>query len=173
MYTCIQECMRPIIPISSSSQSNTYQAVIITDGTLSYAIFIYKCGALETGSFGGIGYYFDASPYNEEHPLSNSILSSTIACGNSTDVDYPWQNVIYWLNRKDTLLCIVVSQASSSLDCTSSHAGPEVQFSAASYTISEGQRSLNVCMVLDLDLVTPLVVDVSVRENTPVTAAGG
>jgi len=48
-----------------------------------------------------------------------------------------------------------------------------VQFSAASYTVSEGQRSLNVCMVLDLDLVAPLVVDVSVQEDTPVTAAGG
>ena len=48
-----------------------------------------------------------------------------------------------------------------------------MQFSAVSYTISESQRSLNVCMVLDLDLVTPLVVDVSVREDTPVTAAGG
>ena len=59
------------------------------------------------------------------------------------------------------------------LVCTSSCAGPEVQFSAASYTVSESQRSLNVCMVLDLDLVTPLVVDVSVQEDAPVTAAGG
>ena len=82
-------------------QSNTYQAVIITDGILSYAIYIYKCGALEEEAIGGIGYYFDASHYIE-HPLSNSALSSTIACGNSTDVDYPWKNLIYWLNRKNT-----------------------------------------------------------------------
>ena len=75
--------------------------MIITDGMLSYAIFIYKCGALEDGSIAGIGYYFDASHYIE-HPFANSNLSSTIACENSTDVDYPWKNVIYWLNRKDT-----------------------------------------------------------------------
>ena len=76
--------------------------MIITDGMLSYAIFIYKCGALEYEAIAGIGYYFDASCYIE-HPFSNSILSSTIACENNIDVDYPWKNVIYWLNRKDTL----------------------------------------------------------------------
>ena len=87
-------------------QSNTYQAVIITDGMLSYTIFIYKCGALEDEAIAGIGYYFDASHYIE-HPVSNSVLSSTIACGSNTDVDYPWKNVIYWLNRKlgRTLMC--------------------------------------------------------------------
>ena len=57
-------------------------------------------------------------------------------------------------------------------------AAPEVQFSAASYSVSEGQMSLNVCLVLDLDLVpplmvTPLSVEVSVREETSVSATGG
>jgi len=69
---------------------------------LSYAIFIYKCGALEPGGIAAIGYYYDASHYIE-HPLSGSVLSYAIACENTTDFDYPWKNVIYWLNRKDTL----------------------------------------------------------------------
>ena len=48
-----------------------------------------------------------------------------------------------------------------------------MQFNAVFYTVSEVQRSLNICMVLDLDLVTPLMVDVSIREDIQVAATGG
>ena len=60
-------------------QSNSYQGVLITDGSNSYALFIYECGLLQGGSIAGIGYYI-SSDVNEAHPLSNSVLASTIAC---------------------------------------------------------------------------------------------
>ena len=78
------------VTLSYCSQSNSYQGVIITDGPSSYALFIYECGLLQSGSIAGIGYYINGSVF-EEHPISNSVLSSTISCFGTTGnvVVYP------------------------------------------------------------------------------------
>ena len=79
------------------SQSNTYQAVLITDGTSSYAVFIYRCGLLESGSVAGIGYYINRNQF-EEHALSNTPMSSNISCVNTSQ--FPWSNILYPFNGR-------------------------------------------------------------------------
>ncbi len=79
-------------------QTNTLQAVIITNGTQSYALFIYQCGSLSSSGSrtnnGTIGFNSDGS-YFENHPLSGSSKLPEIAC-----LNYPrtaWTNVLYSL----------------------------------------------------------------------------
>lgn len=78
-------------------QRNSYQGIVITDGTRSYAVFIYNCQLLNNLSFAGIGYYF-SSTQQKEHRLSNTNASSTIACVNLPGS--PWSTVIYRLFGK-------------------------------------------------------------------------
>ena len=75
-------------------QSNTYQGVLITDGEVSYTIFIYRCGLLENGAVGAMGYYINDTHF-QEHSLSNSDLSSTVACQSNTS---DWSALMYSLN---------------------------------------------------------------------------
>ena len=73
-------------------QNNTYQAILITNGTKSYAVFTYKCGELEFSDVAVIGYSVPLGPY-ENHPLSDTdITADTIACVHQDSV---WNNVIY------------------------------------------------------------------------------
>ena len=74
------------------SQTNTYQGILITDGIQSYAVFTYNCELLNPRSIAGIGYYFSNTQF-EEHPLSNTNHSSTIACVNSPSS--PWNSVVF------------------------------------------------------------------------------
>ena len=78
-------------------QSNTYQGILITDGTHSFAVFIYQCGLLEwSGSDPAtVGYYGDGNFY-ENHALANTANANTVACLNSPDS--VWSNLIYRLN---------------------------------------------------------------------------
>ena len=73
-------------------QTNTYQGILITNGTQSYAVFTYNCELLNPRSVAGIGYYFSNTQF-EEHPLSNTNRSSTIACANSPSS--PWNSVVF------------------------------------------------------------------------------
>lgn len=91
MYVCL--CNR----MDTLPQRNTYQGIVITDGTLSYAMFIYNCELLDSHSIAGIGYYFNSAVL-EEHRLSNTNVSSTIACGNMPRS--PWSTVLYPLFGK-------------------------------------------------------------------------
>lgn len=95
-------CICQTCDSSLDPQSNTYQAVLTTDGTSSYAVFIYRCGLLESGSTAGIGYYINRNQF-EEHALSNR-MSSDISCVNTPQS--PWSNVVYSLNGR----CILVGQ---------------------------------------------------------------
>lgn len=73
-------------------QNNTYQAILITNGTKSYAVFTYKCGELEFSDVAVIGYSAPLGPY-KNHPLSDTdITADTIACVHQDSV---WNNVIY------------------------------------------------------------------------------
>ena len=76
-------------------QTNTYQGILITNGTTSYAVFIYRCGLMGWSGSASIGYYAVGSFY-QNHPLANSATANTIACVNSpTSV---WSNVVYQLS---------------------------------------------------------------------------
>ena len=76
-------------------QSNTYQGVLITDGEVSYTIFIYQCGLLENGAIGAVGYYINGTHF-QEHSLSNTALSAMVACQNVNNS--VWSTVMFRLN---------------------------------------------------------------------------
>jgi hypothetical protein len=62
----------------SSFATSTFQAVLITDGYDSYAVFIYQCGGMEWGG-ATIGWGYSRDLY-EEHYLSEASYSNDIGC---------------------------------------------------------------------------------------------
>ena len=74
-------------------QENSYQAVLLTDGTQSYTVLTYKCGELNWGtSSTSIGFSAGPSLY-ANHPLSRRSNVRSIACLNSPESS--WSNVVY------------------------------------------------------------------------------
>ena len=67
--------------LSSQFATSTFEAVLITDGSSSYAVFIYECGGMEWGG-ATIG-WADTSSLYEKHSLSGLSTSSNIGCTNS------------------------------------------------------------------------------------------
>ena len=78
---------------------NTFQAILITDGTSSISIFTYKCGLLEWDNGVSIGYNAAGDAYDNYDPSS-----SDIACENDPGSD--WNNVLYLLSENDPQLTI-------------------------------------------------------------------
>jgi len=77
-------------------QTNTFQAVLITDGLQSYAVFTYKCGLMQWSGGAGIGFNTDSRLY-KNHYLSTAVNTNMIACQNSPTSN--WANVIYTLRK--------------------------------------------------------------------------
>ena len=76
------------------SQRNSYQAVLVTDGSRSYSLFLYHCDLLHsTGA--AIG-YFSSGNFFENHKLSLQPNSNEVACGNRSDSD--WTTLLYTLH---------------------------------------------------------------------------
>ena len=71
---------------------NTFQVILISDGTYSYAIFTYKCGLMDWGNGVTIGFNAGDDPYANADPSSKEI-----ACVNSPDSD--WNNVVYVISN--------------------------------------------------------------------------
>ncbi len=73
---------------------NTFQAIAISNGAESYALFTYKCGEMEWSGQAVIGYNGGSlSDYYFNHPLSGSDDAQTIACQ-----EFPgsvWTNLLY------------------------------------------------------------------------------
>lgn len=66
----------------------------MTDGSSTYAVFIYLCGFIHENSTGaGIGYYISNDSF-VEHPLSRTGMSHFIACESDPS---PWTNLVYGL----------------------------------------------------------------------------
>lgn len=80
------------------TQSNSYQAVLITDGAnKSFAIFTFKCGALRwAGERSTIGFNAGGE-YYANHPLSGQPFSNAIACLNNVSI---WNNIVYDLTSE-------------------------------------------------------------------------
>ena len=76
-----------------------FQAVLITDGTSSYAVFIYDCGGMEWGG-AEIGWQYNSSLYRE-HYLSGS-SSASIGCQYSST----YSAIVYRLDRKCFITCM-------------------------------------------------------------------
>ena len=73
-------------------QTNTFQAIVITNGTKSYAVFTYMCNLVEWSDEAGIGFNA-AGEFYANHPLSGQFVSNAIDCVHQPDSI--WNNVIY------------------------------------------------------------------------------
>lgn len=72
-------------------QENTFQAILITDGTYSYTLFTYNCELTEWDNGVTIGYSAGGDPFDNNNPSS-----SEVACLNQPFSNY--SNVIYLLS---------------------------------------------------------------------------
>ena len=75
-------------------QTNTYQAILATDGTNSFAIFTYKCGDLEWDGGAVIGFGASSEMFSNQR-LSGTGRSLAIACLN--DPGNQFSNVVFEL----------------------------------------------------------------------------
>ena len=67
--------------------TNTFQGVIITDGSTSYAVFLYHCPSMEWSGNAVIGWQA-SSFYYRNHPLSGTSDAKQVACLNTTTSSY-------------------------------------------------------------------------------------
>ena len=79
--------------LSLRLKPNTFQIVLVSQGTVSYAIMTYKCGHIQwTDHNATIGYSYNAT-FFANHPLSKSSSVTNIDC-----LNYPqseWTNLVY------------------------------------------------------------------------------
>ena len=69
-------------------QTNTFQAVMVTDGNNSFAIFIYQCGDLQWSRNGTTIGFGAGSEFFSNHWLSGTPNVSSIACLNTPDSQF-------------------------------------------------------------------------------------
>ncbi len=73
--------------------TNTFQAVVITDGSLSFALFIYRCGEMDWFGVPTVIGFIAETSFFANHRLADSGDAREIACRNSNDT--VWSNVLY------------------------------------------------------------------------------
>ena len=76
-------------------QNNTWQGLVITNGTESYAVFIYRCGDMTWGYSPTIGYSAAGSSF-ANHPNTGSTNAEEIACLNTPLSQ--WYNLVYQIS---------------------------------------------------------------------------
>ena len=76
-------------------QENTFQAILITDGTYSYTIFIYQCGLMGWDNGATIGFNAAGEMFANHDPST-----SEVACLNIPST--PWSNVIFRLSANSS-----------------------------------------------------------------------
>ena len=77
-------CLTITVLCSQTLQTNTFQAVLVTDGANSFAIFIYRCGDLQWGHEATIGYGASFEMFSNNR-LSLIQDATSIACLNAPD----------------------------------------------------------------------------------------
>lgn len=82
-------------------QTNTFQGIVVTDGSKSYAVYTYYCGGLYWLNPATIGFNAPPSTYNN-HPITGTDLTpDNVACVHR---DSPWNNVIFDLEPNPIVL---------------------------------------------------------------------
>ena len=81
-------------------QTNSYQGIVITDGTDSFAVFTYQCGAMTWSGNATIGFNAGGSQF-ENHPLSGSSIAQSIGCMNYNST--VWTNLLFKLTPNSNL----------------------------------------------------------------------
>ena len=79
-------------------QTNTFQGIVVTDFSVSYAVFIYKCQDMQFSGSAAIGFTSRDYKLYANHRLSGYSARS-IGCVNSGQSD--WVNLVYKLTRED------------------------------------------------------------------------
>ena len=82
------------------STTNTFQGVLITDGTTSYAVFLYYCSSMEWSGNAVIGWQVSSFRYRN-HPLSGTSDAKQVACLNTATSSY--NTVLFKLSRVSKL----------------------------------------------------------------------
>ena len=96
-----------ILNLLLTLQSNTYQSVVITDGSSTYTVFTYLCDDLDNTTLGGrIGYYNDSCNFVED-PSSSAQMSFMVACENE-EISL-WNNIVYHLTPGWVLRCLLLA----------------------------------------------------------------
>ena len=80
-------------------QENNFQAVVVTNGILSYTVFTYQCGELNwvQRNNASIGFSISTTSF-ANHSLSRLPNINDIAC--LSQQCPPWTNVVYQIGRK-------------------------------------------------------------------------
>ena len=78
-------------------EPNTFQAVLATDGTRSYATFTYECGKLNWVDYGAAIGFSASDDFFAEHPLSRKLRVNEIACINRNSSK--WSNLAYKISN--------------------------------------------------------------------------
>ena len=76
------------------TQTNSYQAVVITNDTESFAVFTYQCGSVSWHGHATIGYNAGGTLF-ENHKLSGMNTANSVACLNYSST--VWSNLVYRL----------------------------------------------------------------------------
>ena len=80
-------------------QRNTFQGIVITNSSKTYAVYTYHCDDVQWSDGSVIGFNAGGS-YYANHPLSDSIEARDIDCVHSPGSE--WNNVVYDLNPNGT-----------------------------------------------------------------------
>jgi len=104
-----------VVYSSLSLQTNTYQAIAITDGIDSYAIYTYRCDLMQWGGGATVGFNAFGVTF-ENHPSSrSSTVHTDIACANlhgSRGVSY--SNLVFYVgssnnpNQRERTRCLEI-----------------------------------------------------------------
>ena len=81
-------------------QGNTFQAILVTDGLKSFAVYTYRCGYLQWSGPATVGLNTPAD-IRFNHPLSGTPSLDGIAC---IHVESEWNNIIYELELNAVIL---------------------------------------------------------------------
>ena len=80
--------------LTTFPSQNTFQAVVITNGSKTYTVFTYKCDLLTWSEEETIGYNA-ASDYFQNHPLAGTTVTDALDCVHSSTDGSEWNNVVY------------------------------------------------------------------------------
>ena len=107
---------------------NTFQGIVITDESKSYAVYTYRCDYISWPYSATIGY--NAPPdHFENHPITDADLNGEIiACVHEGS---PWNNVIYDLEPSPIVHSMTPEPSSSTGNALSHAEAPQYFFQEA------------------------------------------
>ena len=114
-----------LIVYSIQSTTNTFQGILISDGSSSYAVFIYDCSNMEWGG-GVIGWQQSTTQYGSYY-ASGQTSSNSAVCGLQTS---SFTTFVYRIGEWPSVLSL------SSTDCISPSLTLHLSFITSLYLVS-------------------------------------